>query len=77
MKKITLIQLNEKTKAIVREVEGGHNIEHKLEALGIRPGVEIEKITSHFWRGPVTVMVGQAKVAIGHGMAEKIHVEVE
>ena len=77
MKKIVLTQLNEKEEAKVVEVEGGHSIEHKLESLGIRPGIMITKISSHFWRGPITILVGQSKVAIGHGVAEKIYVEVE
>ena len=77
MKKIALTQLSENQKVKVVEIQGGHNVEHKLESLSIRPGVDIIKISSHFWRGPITVLVGQAKVAIGHGMAEKIYVEVE
>ncbi len=75
MKHIPLTQLGEKQTALVKQILGGHAVENKLEALGIRPGVSIVKISSHFWRGPITVMVGLAKVAIGHGMAEKIIVE--
>ncbi len=71
-----LTKIKADQKAIVREILGGHGVSRRLEALGIRPGKEITKISSHFWHGPVTVLVGKAKVAIGHGMAEKIMVEV-
>jgi ferrous iron transport protein A len=76
MKEMYLTQLKEKQTAVVKEIVGGHGVAHRLEALGIRPGKKITKISSHFWRGPVTVMVDKAKVAIGHGMAQKIMVEV-
>ena len=75
MKKMTLIQLESRTTTQVREILGGEGTKKRLEALGIRPGVELTKVSSHFWKGPVTVRVGKTRVAIGHGMAQKIVVE--
>jgi len=60
----------------VKEKGGCYGVIHRLEALGIRPGKKITKISAHFWRGPVTVIVDKTKIAIGHGMAQKIVVEV-
>ncbi len=76
MKEMYLIQLKAKQTAIVKEIVGGYGVIHRLEALGIRPGKKITKISAHFWRGPVTVIVDKTKIAIGHGMAQKIVVEV-
>ena len=76
MKEMHLTQIDENQTVVIKEIIGGHGVARRLEALGIRPGKKITKISSHFWHGPVTVLVGKAKVAIGHGMAEKIMVEV-
>lgn len=47
----------------------------RLNALGIRPGQRITKVSSTLMQGPVTIRVGNAQVAIGFGMASKIIVE--
>jgi len=77
MEEKTLLQLGNEQTATVKEIHGGYGVVRRLESLGIRPGKTITKISSHFWRGPVTVLVGKGKVAIGHGMAQKIVVEVK
>ena len=61
--------------ATVVGVLGGRGMVARLEALGIRPGSKITKISSMFWRGPVTVVVNRSRIAIGHGMASKIMVK--
>jgi ferrous iron transport protein A len=55
----------------------GHGFVDRLHSLGIRPGRRITKVSGMFMRGPVTLQVGRAQVAIGYGMAGKILVEVE
>ena len=70
-----LTELDANQTVVVKDVEGGTNVKMRLESMGIRLGVKVTKISSHFWRGPVTIKVGRAKVAIGHGMARKIIVE--
>jgi len=59
----------------VVEVHGGNRMRARLEAMGIRPGVEITKISSQIMHGPVLVKVGNAQVAIGHGMARRVFVD--
>lgn len=49
----------------------------RLAALGIRPGRRVTKLSSGFMRGPVTIEVDRAQMAIGFGMAKRIRVEVE
>jgi len=61
---------------IVFQIQGGHALINRLNALGIRPGQKIIKTGSTLMRGPVTIKVGNAQVAIGFGMANKIIVEL-
>ena len=75
MEEMYLTQLKTRQTAVVKEILGGCGVARRLESLGIRPGKKITKISSHFWRGPITVLVDKTKVAIGHGMAQKIMVE--
>ena len=70
-----LTELDANQTVVVKNVEGGATVKMRLESMGIRLGVKVTKISSHFWRGPVTIKVGRAKVAIGHGMARRIIVE--
>ena len=76
MAEMLLTQLKAGQAATVKEILGGEGAIRKLGSLGIRPGKRIVKISSHFWRGPETIMVDNTKVAIGHGIAHKIMVEV-
>jgi len=62
---------------VVAEIRGGHGAVRRLEALGLRIGEEITKISAQFLRGPVTIKVGQTSLALGYGMASKVMVEVK
>ncbi len=59
----------------VVEIAGGRRMIDRLSALGVRPGQRLTKVSSMFMRGAVTVQLGSAQVAIGHGMANQIIVE--
>ena len=61
----------------IAQINGGHGMVGRLAALGIRPGRRITKLSSGFMRGPVTIEVDRAQMAIGFGMAKRILVEVE
>ncbi len=61
----------------VVSLAGGGGLSLRLQNLGIRPGEKITKVSAHFWRGPITVQVGRANVALGFGMASKVMVEVK
>ena len=61
----------------VIEIKGGQGIAGRLNALDIRPGRELIKVSSMLMHGPVTVQVGSAQVAIGFGMASKIMVAID
>jgi len=76
MKEMCLTELKPKQTAVVKEILGGDDVSRRLESLGIRPGKKITMVGVHFWRGPVTVRLHKTKIAIGHGMAQKIVVEL-
>jgi ferrous iron transport protein A len=73
--KLLLVELEENEVGKVVEILGGWGLHQKLDALGIRIGVELKKISSVVARGPVVVEVGNTKVALGYGMARRIIVE--
>ena len=77
MEPIRLTQLKNKEEGIIKEVLGGDEVVSRLNSLGVRPGKKVTKMSAHFWRGPITIMIDKMKIAIGHGMAQKIMVEVE
>ncbi len=74
-KQIPLSRMETGQSGIVVQIQGGRGLINRLSALGIRPGQIVTKVSSMFMRGPVTIQVGNAQVAIGFGMANKIIVE--
>ena len=75
IKDVTQLKAGERGKII--EIRGGYNLLKKLGLLGIRVGVNVIKISSQIMRGPITLRVGNSRIAIGYGMAKKILVRVE
>jgi ferrous iron transport protein A len=76
MMPIDLTKMQSGERGIVVEIQGGYGLVRKLAALGMRPGVEISKVSSQIMRGPVTVRIGNTQVAIGFGMARRVLVAV-
>jgi ferrous iron transport protein A len=62
---------------IVAYLQGGRGLTGRLSGLGIIPGKRITKISATLMRGPVTVEVDRARVAIGFGMASRIVVQLD
>ena len=75
-KHITLSQLDAGRSGKVVQIQGGQGMINRLGALGIRPGKRVTKVSSMFMRGPITIRVGNAQVAIGFGMAKRIVVDL-
>ena len=71
LKNLTQIERNEEL--MVVKIDGGHHFKEKIEALGLRTGAKIQKLSTQILN--VTVKVGSTKIAIGYGMAKKILVE--
>jgi ferrous iron transport protein A len=74
---LTLAEMKTGQTGIVVGVLGGHGLIRRLDALGIRPGKKVTKLSSTLFRGPVTLRVNNTQVAVGFGMARKIIVETD
>jgi len=71
----TLVQMRRGQRGTVLQLQGGRGLVNRLNALGIRPGKKITKVSAMLMRGPVTIEVDRAQIAIGFGMANKIIVK--
>jgi ferrous iron transport protein A len=74
---LTLAEMRTGQTGTVVGVLGGHGLIQRLDALGIRPGKKVTKLSSTLFRGPVTLRVNNSRVAVGFGMARKIIVETD
>jgi len=61
--------------AVVVNLRGGLGMRGKLEAMGIRPGKHVRKLSAQFMAGPVTVLVDGRQLAMGRGIARRVQVE--
>ena len=76
-KQTTLARMQIGQSGVVVQIQGGHGLINRLNSLGIRSGKRIIKVSSMIMRGPVTIEVDRAQVAIGFGMARRIIVELD
>ena len=74
-KTLLLIDLREKRKARIVELDGGQGFQRKLQVMGIRKGQIIHIATKQPFRGPLTISVCGGHLTIGRGMAKRIIVE--
>jgi len=74
---VTLAEMKTGQTGTVVGVLGGHGFIRRLDALGIRPGKKVTKLSSTLFRGPVILRVNNTQVAVGFGMARKIIVEAD
>jgi len=74
---VTLAEMKTGQTGTVVGVLGGHGFIQRLDALGIRPGKKVTKLSSTLFRGPVILRVNNTQVAVGFGMARKIIVEAD
>jgi ferrous iron transport protein A len=77
MKKIALVQMKKKQKGKIVEIQAGTALQNRLLSLGVYPGKEITKLSQFALRGAVAIKVGRTVLALGHGMASKIILELE
>lgn len=77
MNRFDLTQIQTGKEATITHISGGHRMLNKVEALGIRKGIKIKKVSSQMMHGPITIQIGNTRIAIGFGMAQKIFVNME
>ena len=63
--------------AEVVALRGGRGMRSKLDAMGLRPGKRVRKLSSQLLAGPVTVLIDGRQVAMGRGIARRVQVRVE
>ena len=73
LKDLTQIDRGKPVKVV--EIMGGSHFQEKVEAIGLRIGSHIVKLSAQMLNGPVTIKVGSTKLALGRGMAKKILVD--
>ena len=73
---LSLAEMAPGQKGIVAGIEGGFGLARKLDAMGIRTGKEIVKVSAQWMRGPVVLRQGNTEVAVGFGMAHHILVKI-
>ncbi|MBM3255391.1 MAG: ferrous iron transport protein A [Candidatus Omnitrophica bacterium] len=77
MKKITLLQMKRNQRGRIIDISGGTALLSRMMSMGLYSGREITKVGQMALRGAVTIKVGRAVIALGHGMARKIILETE
>lgn len=68
---VPLTELRDGQSGIVVQLNGGCGFQEHMVAMGIRVGAKI-RIVRGSRNGPVLVATGDARFAIGNGMAEKV-----
>lgn len=68
---VRLTQMREGEKGIVVDIRGGPGIRQRLLGIGITPGTKIWVIKAGR-PGPYIIAIGNMRLAIGHGAADKI-----
>jgi ferrous iron transport protein A len=71
-----LAQMRAGQRGKIVEINGGYGLARKLDALGIRVGKEVTKVSTQWMRGPVLLRQDNTQAALGFGMASKVLVEL-
>ncbi len=74
--RVSLAQMQAGQRGKIVEINGGYGLARKLDALGIRVGKEVTKVSAQWMRGPVLLRQDNTQAALGFGMASKVLVEL-
>ena len=72
---MTLIQLQPGDRAKVTAIDRGHGLQRRLNRLGVHAGDVLTLDGRGALRGPLLITVHGMRVALGRGVARRIHVE--
>ena len=72
MKYKDLTQIRQGKDVKVVDIKDGNRFREKVDSMGLRIGVRVKKLSGQVLNGPITIKIGNTKVALGHGMAKKI-----
>ena len=71
---MNLLQVNDEESAVIKSIPQGESGE-RLEALGLRVGKRIRKVSGMPFGGPITLLLDGRHFAVAHAIAGKIEVE--
>jgi len=74
---ISLADMKSGQKGRIVQIDGGGGMTRRLDALGLRVGKQIKKVSKQLMRGPVIISHGNTRAAVGFGMTQRIWVEIE
>lgn len=72
---MTLDQLRPRESGRITAIEGGHGLQRRLSRMGVHPGDTVSVMSHAAFRGPFLVSVHGCQIAIGRGIARRIHVD--
>jgi ferrous iron transport protein A len=72
MKYKDLTQIRKGKDVKIVDIIDGNTFREKVDSMGLRIGVRVRKLSGQVLNGPITIKIGNTKVALGHGMAKKI-----
>jgi ferrous iron transport protein A len=70
-----LTEMKTGSRGIVRDIRGGYGMRRRLAGMGVHPGDKIDVSRASALRGPMLIIVHDAQIALGWGMAMCIEVE--
>ncbi|MEA3431827.1 MAG: FeoA family protein [candidate division WOR-3 bacterium] len=70
-----LSEMEYEEKGVVKMIEG--ELREKVAGMGIRVGKKVKMITKQPMRGPIVVLVDEARTSLGLGIAKKVIMEVK
>jgi len=71
---MNLLQVKDEESAVIKSIPAGEAGE-RLEALGLRVGKRIQKVSGMPFGGPITLLLDGRHFAVAHAIAGKIEVE--
>lgn len=71
----TLTAFDSRMKGVILGIKDDVPGINRMACMGLIPGVRFEVVSVHPGRGPVVIMVDNAKIAIGRSLAERIEAE--
>jgi DtxR family Mn-dependent transcriptional regulator len=72
---VPLTLLRKGSHGVLRRISGGHGKQTRLTAMGVNIGAELT-VLQNSGVGPVMVKLGNARVAIGRGLATTLHIAI-
>ncbi len=76
MKKVNLTKMKTGQKGVIAHIDGGSGLEKRLAVMGVRMEKTITKLSAFGMKGPVAIRSGRTVIALGHGMASKIWIDL-